>query len=158
MTSTEFIVRPGTQEVVVTRVFDAPREVVFKTITDPNLIPSWWGPRSQTTIVDKMDLRPGGVWRFIGREANGSEYAFHGVYHAIVPPERIVNTFEFEGMPGHVLMETVTLEDIDGKTRMTTKSVYQSIEDRDGMVGAGMETGATESGDRLAELLATIRS
>ncbi len=113
MTSTEFIVRPGTQEVVVTRVFDAPREVVFKAITDPNLIPKWWGPRSQTTIVDKMDLRPGGAWRFIGREP-------------------------------------------DGKTRMTTKSVYQSIEDRDGMVGAGMETGATESGDRLAELLATI--
>ncbi|MGI8564830.1 MAG: SRPBCC family protein [Candidatus Dormibacter sp.] len=156
MTSTEFIVRPGTQEVVVTRVFDAPREVVFKAITDPNLIPKWWGPRSQTTIVDKMDLRPGGAWRFIGREPDGSEYAFHGVYHAIVPPERIVNTFEFEGMPGHVLMETVTLEDVDGKTRMTTKSVYQSIEDRDGMVGAGMETGATESGDRLAELLATI--
>ncbi|MDQ6900890.1 MAG: SRPBCC family protein [Candidatus Dormibacteraeota bacterium] len=156
MTSTEFIVQPGTQEVVVTRVFDSPREVVFKTITDPNLIPRWWGPRNQTTIVDKMDLRPGGVWRFIGRESDGSEYAFHGVYHAIVPPERIVNTFEFEGMPGHVLMETVTLEDIDGKTRMTTKSVYQSIEDRDGMVGAGMEIGATESGDRLAELLATV--
>ncbi|MDQ6637730.1 MAG: SRPBCC family protein [Candidatus Dormibacteraeota bacterium] len=156
MTSTEFIVRPGTQEVVVTRVFEAPREVVFKTITDPNLIPRWWGLRNQTTIVDKMDLRPGGAWRFLSRNPDGTEDAFHGVYHAIVPPERVVSTFEYEGMPGHVLMETVTLEVIDGKTRMTTKSVYQSIEDRDGMVGAGMETGATESGDRLAELLATI--
>ncbi len=156
MTSTEFIVRPGTQEVMVTRVFDAPREVVFKTITDPNLIPRWWGPRNQTTIVDKMDLRPGGLWRYVSRNPDGSEDAFHGVYHAIVPPEQVVNTFEYEGMPGHVLMETVTLEDVDGKTRMTTKSVYQSIDDRDGMVASGMETGATESWDRLAELLTTV--
>lgn len=136
------------------RIFDAPCELVWRVCTDPDRLPEWWGPRSLATTVDKMDVRPGGVWRFVQRDAAGNEYAFHGVYHEVTPPERLVYTFEFEGMPGHVLLETVTFEDQDGKTMLTDKSVFQTVEDRDGMLNTGMEEGAAETMDRLAELLA----
>jgi uncharacterized protein YndB with AHSA1/START domain len=152
MTKTKFIAEPGKQEIVITRVFDAPPELVFKTSMDPNLIPQWWGPKSLTTVVDKMDVRPGGVWRFVQRDECGNEYAFHGVYHEI-SQKRLVQTFEFEGMSGHVLLEICTFEDIDGKTRLTEKSVYESVEDRDGMLKSGMKEGAIETMDRLAELV-----
>ena len=111
------------------------------------------GPKRFTTKVDKMDVRPGGVWRFLHLDAEGNEYAFHGVYHDILPNERIVDTFEFEGMPGHVSLETMTLEEQDGKTKLTTRSVFQSVEDRDGMVGSDMEEGVAETMDRLAALV-----
>ena len=153
----QVVAEPGRQEVFMTRDFDAPRELVFKAYTDPQAIPQWWGRLNSTTTVDKMELREGGRWRFVERGADGVEYGFHGVYHAIVPPERIVQTFEFEGEPGHVLLETATFEEQDGRTKLTAQSVYQSVEDRDGMVRAGMEAGANESMDRLAELLATRR-
>ena len=156
MTGTNLIAEPGKQEIIITRVFDAPRESVFKTYTDPDLIPQWWGPKNLTTTVDKMDVRPGGVWRFVQRDADGNEYAFNGVYHQIVPPERLVGTFEFEGMPGHVSLETVTLEDLKGKTKLTEKSVFQTVEDRDGMLKSGMEEGVAETMDRLAELIAKV--
>jgi len=154
MAKTMIIAEPGKQEIVITRVFDAPRELVFKTYLDPNHVPEWWGPKRLTTTVDRMEVRPGGVWRIVQREADGNEYAFHGVYHEILPPERLTYTFEFEGMPGHILLETVMLEEQDGKTKMTDKSVFQSVEDRDGMLQSGMEAGAIELMDRLAELLA----
>ena len=147
-------VTPGTQDIIMTRVFDAPRELVFKTYTDPALIPQWWGPRGITTIVDKMEVKHGGIWRYIQRGTDGSEYAFRGVYHESLAPERLVYTFEFEPMPGHVCLETVKFEDQEGKTKVTVISVFQSVEDRDGMVQSGMEEGAVETWDRLAELLA----
>jgi len=154
MSKTAILVEPAKQEIVLTRVFDAPRELVFKTLTDPELITHWWGPRGHSTTVDKMDLRPGGAWRFVDRDPEGRESGFHGVYHEILAPERVVQTFEWEGAPGHVLLETMTLEDVGGKTRLTTKSVFQSVADRDAMVATGMESGASESMDRLAELIA----
>lgn len=153
MPKTIFIVEPGKQEVVITHIFDAPCDLVFKAYTDPNLLVQWWGPRYLTTRIDQMDVRKGGIWRFVQNDSNGNEFAFNGVYHAVWAPERIVDTFEFEGMPGHVLLETATFEDQDGKTLLTVKSVYQSVEDRDGMVQSGMEGGLTESMDRLEELL-----
>lgn len=156
MATMNLIAEPGKQEIVITRVFDAPRELVFKASTDPKLISQWWGPRGFTTTVDKMDVRPGGIWRYVHRAPDGNEYAFHGVYHEIVPPERLVYTFEFEGMPGHVLLETVTFEELDGKTKMTDQSVFQTVEDRDGMLNSGMEEGAAESMDRLDEQLQTM--
>jgi uncharacterized protein YndB with AHSA1/START domain len=104
-----------------------------------------------------MEVRPSGAWRFVQRAPEGKEYAFKGVYHAIVPPKRLVDTFEFEGMPGHVSLETVTLEEQDGKTKVTVTSVFQTVEDRDGMLKSGMEEGATESMERLDELLAKAR-
>ncbi len=150
---TKIIAETGRQELVITRTYAAPRELVFKAYTDRNLIPQWWGPRRFTTIVDKMEAKPGGVWRYINRDATGTEYAFHGVYHDIVAPKRIVDTFEFEGMPGQVSLETCILESVNGRTRVTTRTVFQSVEDRDGMLSAGMEEGTIETLDRFAELL-----
>jgi uncharacterized protein YndB with AHSA1/START domain len=144
---------PSEREIVLTRTFDAPRALVFKTMTDPALIPRWWGPRGLTTIVDKMDFRPGGEWRFIHKTPNG-DTAFRGIYREIVPPERLVYTFEWEGLPGHVSTETVRFEERDGKTTLTNTVVFDSAEDRDGMLRSGMEQGAAETMDRLAELLA----
>lgn len=156
MTETEFVIKPGTNEMTMTRVFDAPRELVFKAMTDPTLIPKWWGPRAYWTKVDKMEVRLGGVWRFINGDSAGNEYGFHGVYHLVDAPERVIQTFEFEGVPGHVALETMTLEDLGGKTRMVQQSVFQSIEDRDGTVQSDMQKGATETNDRLAELLVEL--
>ena len=158
MGDTEIIIEPGRQDIVITRVFDAPRDVVFRAVTDPTLIPNWWGPRRYETIVDRMEVRPGGLWRFLNRDADGNEFAFKGVYHDIVAPERVVQTFEFEGVPGHVSLDTATLEEVDGKTKFVSVSVFQSIEDRDGMVQSGMEGGARETYDRLAEVIAGLLS
>jgi uncharacterized protein YndB with AHSA1/START domain len=101
-------------------------------------------------------VKPGGAWRFVSRAPDGNEFGFHGVYREIVKPERLSWTFEFEGMPGHVSVETVTFEWLDGMTKVTVTSVFQSKADRDGMVATGMEVGATESMNRLAELLEGI--
>lgn len=154
MTATELVVEPGRQEIVMTRTFEAPRELVFKTITDPDLVPRWWGPRDLTTTVDEMDVRPGGRWRYLQTDGDGHVHAFHGVYHEVSPPERLVCTFEYEGTPGHIVLQTMSLEDLGGRTRLTTQSVFQSLADRDGMVASGMERGAYDMMDRLAELLA----
>lgn len=146
----------GTHDITITREFDAPRELVFKVCMDPTLIPQWWGPRYLTTEVEKMDVRSGGQWRFIQRDAEGREYAFHGVYHEVLAPERVIDTFEFEGLPetGHVAMETMKLEELPGgRTRLTTQSVFQSVADRDGMLQSGMEGGVNDSYERLIELL-----
>jgi len=147
------VAEPGKHEIVVSRVFDAPRELVFKVYTDPEAIPQWWGPRRLTTTVDQMEVKPGGIWRYIEQDADGNEFAFHGVYHGILAPEKLIYTFEFEGMPGHVALATVTFEESDGKTILTDSSVFQSVEDRDGMLSSGMEEGATELMERFAELL-----
>jgi uncharacterized protein YndB with AHSA1/START domain len=155
---TRIIAERGKQEVIITRVFDAPRDLVFKTYTDPDLIVKWWGPKRFATVIDKMDVRTGGPWRFVQRDACGNEYAFHGVYHEILSPERIVDTFEFEGMPGHVSLETATFEETGGKTKVTTRSVFQTVEDRDGMLKSGMEEGVYETMDRLAELLGELKT
>ncbi|MBW4437459.1 MAG: SRPBCC family protein [Pleurocapsa minor GSE-CHR-MK-17-07R] len=153
MGKTTFTVEPGKQEVVMTREFNAPRELVFKAFIDPEAIPKWWGPAYLTTTVDIMESRPGGRWRYVQRDPEGNEYAFHGIYHTVAAPEKLVFTFEFEGMPGHVILETVTLEERDGKTFLTDQSVFQSVEDRDGMIASGMEQGSTEGLDLLAALV-----
>jgi len=154
---TEIIAEPARQEIVITRVFDAPRELVYRAYTDPDLIRRWWGPRRYETVVDTLEVRPGGRWRFLNREADGTEHGFHGVIHDAVAPERIVMTFEYEGAPGHVALDTAVLTDAgDGRTRVTATSVFQSLEDRDAMVASGMEGGARETYDRLEELLKTL--
>jgi uncharacterized protein YndB with AHSA1/START domain len=156
MTSLNLVAEPGKHDIVMSREFDAPRELVFRAYTDPVLLAKWWGPEGITVIVDQMDVRNGGVWRYVQRDADGNEYGFHGVYHQVIEPERIVSTFEFEGLPGHVLLETVTFETLGDKTRMTNSSVFQSVEDRDGMLQSGMEGGAAASWDRFNELLKTL--
>jgi uncharacterized protein YndB with AHSA1/START domain len=104
-----------------------------------------------------MEVKVGGVWRFVQRDADGNEYAFNGAYREILPPDRLSYTFEFEGMPGHIVLETVTFEERDSKTKVTVTSLFQSKEDLDGMIQSGMEEGANDSQERLAELLETLR-
>jgi uncharacterized protein YndB with AHSA1/START domain len=144
---------PSDREVVLTRVFDAPRRLVWEAYTRPEHLKAWVGPRRLTMPVCEMDLRPGGAWRFVHRESNGQEHAFRGEFREIVPPERLVRTFEYEGMPGHVSVETATFAEHDGKTTVTVTARFDSVEDRDAMLGSGMETGAAEGWDRLAEHL-----
>ncbi len=155
---TEIIVEPGRQDIVITRMFDAPPAVVFKAITDPQLVPNWWGPSILSTKVDRMDVRPGGQWRYVQSDPQGNEFGFRGIYHDADAPHRLVSTFEFEGMPGHVALDTLTLEDVDGKTKYTSVSVFQSVADRDGMVQSGMESGARETLERLDKLIAGLRT
>ena len=144
---------PSDREISMTRVFDAPRELVYQAHTDPKHIAQWWGPRGQTTTVETMDVRPGGAWRFVQHDPEGNEYAFRGEFREVVPPERLVFTFEYEGMPGHILRQTITFDEHDGKTTVSSTALFDSVADRDGMLESGMESGATESWDRLAELL-----
>ena len=149
---------PGKQELFVTREFDAPRELVFKAHTDPGLFVQWMGPRDLNTNLVTFEPVSGGKWRFIQKDQDGNEFGFHGVFHE-VSAERVIQTFEFEGLPesGHVVLETLWLEDLpNGRTRLTTQSVFQSVADRDGMVQAGMETGVVEGYERLDEILATL--
>jgi uncharacterized protein YndB with AHSA1/START domain len=147
---------PNKHEIVMTREFNAPRDLVFRAFTDPALVVQWWGSDMATTTIDEMDVRMGGIWRYVERDAEGNEYAFRGVYHQIAAPERLVYTFEWEGMPGHILMETISLSEQDGKTLVTDSSVFQSVTDRDGMLQSGMEEGATASWNRLEALLTTL--
>ncbi len=144
---------PSDREIVMTRVFDAPRELVWEAHTKPEHLKKWWGPRGFTLPVCEMDFRPGGAYRFVSADADGNEYGFRGEYRDIVPPEKIVWTFEFEGMPSSVSVDTLTLVEEDGKTTLTATSVFDSVEQRDGMLQSGMETGAGETWDRLAEHL-----
>lgn len=146
-------------EVINERIFDAPRDLVFKTFTDPKLIPEWWGPRSTTTVVDVMEVKPGGKWRFVHDPGTDQETGFRGEYREIVPPEKVVQTFEWEGMPGHIIVETVTFEDLgDGRTKLRNISTFATNEDLVGMVESGMESGLTESHDRFEELLNRLSS
>jgi uncharacterized protein YndB with AHSA1/START domain len=150
------ITTPTDREIHIERVFDAPRDRVFAVYTDPELIPEWWGPRGTTAIVDQMDVRAGGSWRFVMRDADGGESGFRGTYREITAPERIVQTFEWEGMPGHVSVETAVFEDLGDQTKVTTTSIFHTTEERDGMLASGMEGGLNETYARLDELLAKL--
>lgn len=143
---------PGEATVTMARVFDAPRERLYRAITDPGLIVQWWAPRRYAISVDRLELRPGGIWRYLNRDDAGNTAAFHGVFHEI-SPGRIVNTFEYEGMPGHALLGIMTLEERDGRTLLIARSVFESVGDRDGMLVTGMQEGGPETMDRLAELV-----
>ncbi len=147
---------PASHEMSYERVFQAPPELVYRAHTEVDLVSRWWGGGS-TTTVDELDARPGGRWRYVSRGEDGGEYAFRGVFHDAVPAERIVWTFEFEGMPGHVLLETMAFTDQgDGTTLMRSSSVFQSVEDRDGMIASGMESGMNDSLAALDKLLASL--
>jgi uncharacterized protein YndB with AHSA1/START domain len=150
------VTTPTDREIHIERVFDAPRDRVYATFTDPELIPEWWGPRGGTTIVDQMDVRAGGAWRYVIRTADGDETAFRGTYREVSPPERVVQTFEWEGMPGHVSIETAEFEDLGDRTRVITTSLFHTPEERDGMLASGMEHGLNETYARLDELLARL--
>jgi uncharacterized protein YndB with AHSA1/START domain len=155
-TGTLSVTLPSDREIRLTRVFNAPRRLIFEAMSKPEHVARWWGPREYTTTVSAMDFRVGGAWRFVHRAADGSEFGFRGEYREIVPPERVVQTFEWEGMPGHISVDTLTLDERDGQTTLTSTSVFTSVEDRDGMLQSGMEKGAGETYDRLEELVQTL--
>jgi uncharacterized protein YndB with AHSA1/START domain len=156
MANAQIIAEPGVPQVVITREFDAPKELLFRAYTDPELLVQWLGPRRMTMTVDRYENRDGGTWRFIHRDAAGNEAGFHGVFHGTPSSDGVVRTFEFEGVPGHVSLETLTFEERGAKTLVRTNAVFQSVEDRDGMMRSGMEGGLNESYERLDELVATL--
>ncbi len=156
MGKTQITAEPGTPFLQIVREFDAPRELLFRAHTEPDLLVQWLGPRGLTMTVDRYEIRDGGTWRYSHRDADGNDYGFHGVFHGAPSPDGIVQTFEFEGAPGHVMLEWLTFEERDGKTTLRVNSVAQSVEDRDAMVESGMETGVVEGYERLDELLARL--
>ena len=150
------VTTPTERQIRVEREFDAPRDRVFAVYTDPELIPKWWGPRKYATRVEHMEPVTGGRWRFVCTDSeDGSEAGFQGAYREVTPPERIVQTFEWEPMAGHVSVEEVTFEDLGGdRTRLVTVSTFHTVEERDGMLGSGMEWGMGETYERLDGVLA----
>jgi uncharacterized protein YndB with AHSA1/START domain len=157
---TLIVTTPSDLEIRMTRTFDAPRQLVFDAWTRPEHMRRWLGRRGDTMPVCEIDLRVGGGYRVVWRLREGGEMGMHGVYKEIVPPERLVSTEvfegpEFEAMGGESL-NTLVLEEHDGRTLMTITSLYQSREARDGVLRTGMEKGAGESFDRLEELLRTL--
>lgn len=153
METTEVKAPRGKQEIIVIRTYDAPRELVYKIVTDPKLVPEWWGPRSLTTTVEKMELRWGGQWKFLQRDPQGKSYIFHGVYHTVKSPELLVYTMEWDGMPDHILLNIDRFDERDGKTIYTSSSIFETVEDRDGMLQSDMEDGIKAITERIAELL-----
>jgi uncharacterized protein YndB with AHSA1/START domain len=152
---------PGKQEIFITREFDAPRELVFRAHTDPELLVRWLGPREHTMKLERFDAKTGGSYRYIFRDKDGNEFGFRGVCHEVVPSQRIIQTFEFEGLPekGHVALETMRFESLpDGRTRLIVQSVFQSVVDRDGMIASGMERCVNESHELLSELLEEVQT
>ena len=152
------VTTPSDREIVMTREFNAPRDLVFEAHTSCEHTSRWWGPRKYEVTSCEIDFRPGGKWRMVHRGPDGDEHGFRGEYREIVAPERIVWTFEYEGFPGHISVETLTLSERDGVTTLTATSVYDSLEDRDGMLQSGMTEGATETWQRLDEYLASLKS
>ena len=149
---------PGKQDVIITREFDAPRELVYRAHIEPELYRQWLGPHGYEMILETFEPYSGGRYRYIHKDPQGNEYGFHGVFHEM-SEDLMIQTFEFEGLPekGHVALDTMRLEKLPGdRTRITIQSVYQSVADRDGMVQSGMEQGMREGYERLDEILETL--
>jgi len=151
------VATPSDREIVLQREFNAPRELLFEALTKAEHLQHWWGQAGSTLVECTMDFRPGGQWRFVERDKDGAEWGFRGEVREIDRPQRVVQTFEFDGMPGHVSVETMVLEELGSVgTRVTVTSLFDSQEDRDGMLQSGMEIGAGESYDRLEAYVATL--
>lgn len=157
MSKTKIDAPVGLPFIDITREFDAPRDLVYRAYTDPELLVQWLGPRKYKMTVESWDLRDGGKWRFIHYDDEGHSYGFHGVFHGSQTPDGMLQTWEFEGSPGNVSLESLVLEERDGKTVVRNHAVYQSVEARDAMVESGMEGGVNDGFDRLDELLITLR-
>jgi uncharacterized protein YndB with AHSA1/START domain len=158
MSKTQIIAEPGTSQIIISREYDAPRDLVFRAYTDPELLVRWMGPRELTMAIEEYDTRDGGRWRYVSTDPEGNEYGFHGVFHGTPSADGIVQTFEFEGAPGRVALEAASFVEQDGRTLVRTVSSFQSVEDRDGMVESGMEGGVRTSDERLTELLTDLQA
>jgi uncharacterized protein YndB with AHSA1/START domain len=153
MTTTQVTAEAGTPYIDITREFDAPPDLLFRAHTDPELLVQWLGPRRLTMVIDRYDVKDGGTWRYVHRDQDGTEYGFHGVFHGTPSPDGMVQTFEFEGAPGHVSLDQITFEARNGRTVLRGHSVFQSVQARDAMVQSGMEGGLSEAYERLDELI-----
>ena len=142
----------GTPFIEVVREFDAPRDLVFRASTDPDLVARWLGPRRLSMRIIEFDARTGGSYRYVHTDTDGEEYPFRGVFHT-VSEALIIQTFEFEDIPGVVSLETRTLDDLGDRTRLHQDAVFPSVAARDQALESGMRHGITESMDRLGELL-----
>ena len=151
------VTTPTDREIVMTRVFDAPRELVFRALTTPELLKRWFGPHGWTLAECEIDLRVGGAWRFLSKGPNGRTMGMRGVYRVIAPPERLEYTESFDEWPqqGSALI-TITLAERDGRTTLTGTSLAPSREIRDAVLATGMEHGAAETYDRLADMLQAL--
>ena len=149
---------PSDREIRLTRLFDAPRALVFDAMHTPEHVKQWWGCLAEgySVPVCEIDLRPGGAWRFVNRLPNGKEVAFHGVYREIARPERVVNTEIFEEYPDVESVVTTILAEEQGKTRLTVTAAYPSVEVRDMVLKSGMDRGAALSYDRLEEVATVL--
>ena len=154
--ATPLLTLPSEREIVITRVFDAPRALLFDALTKPEHVRHWYGPSNLKMTACEIDLRVGGRWRYVLRAPDGGEYAFSGEYREIVPPARIVSTEVYEAMPGTDYLVTMTLAENAGKTTLTSHQLYQSQEHRDGHLNSGIEDGVRESYERLDEVLHTL--
>ena len=144
---------PGKQDLFIIREFDAPRELVYKAHIDPKLYVQWLGPHGYEMILEIFEPVSGGKYRYIHKDKEGNEYGFHGTFHDM-SIDNMIQTFEFEGYPGHVSLDCMTLEELPGKrTKATIHSVFQSVSDRDGMIQNGMEKGVMEGYERLDDIL-----
>jgi uncharacterized protein YndB with AHSA1/START domain len=142
------------REIRIERIFDAPRDRVWRAFTEPDLVAQWWG-RGHQLDVERDEVRPGGHWRYVEHGPEGLS-GFEGRYREVSPPQRIVRTFEWDGMPGYVSIEDATFEDIgEGHTKLTAVVQLFSPEERDGMLGSGMEEGMNQSYAALDNLLAS---
>jgi uncharacterized protein YndB with AHSA1/START domain len=154
----EIIAEPGKTSFSTRRVVDAPRALVFDAFTKCEHLKRWMGPGSLTMVSCQSDLRPGGRYRLVFRGPDGADIGFSGEFREIVPPERIVRTFVFEPLPDKEALETLTLEERDGKTTITTHTLHKTVEDRDGHVTSGVDKGMTEGYARLDELLVELQA
>jgi uncharacterized protein YndB with AHSA1/START domain len=158
MSKTSITAEPGMPQIIISCEFDAPRDLVFRAHTDPELLVQWLGPRDLTLTVERYEARDGGRWRYVHTDGAGHSYGFHGVFHGDPSPDAIVQTFEFEGTPGHVKLDATTLQQRGASTLVRTVSAFPSVEDRDAMIASGMERGTRDSAERLAELLTTLQA
>ncbi|WP_406326857.1 SRPBCC family protein [Streptomyces sp. NBC_00203] len=155
---THIVADPALPTILITREFGASPELVFRAYTDPDLVIQWLGPRRLTMRIDEYDAHTGGSYRYVHREDDGTEYGFRGVFHEVRLNERLVQTFAYDGFPDGVSLETTTFEDLGGRTRVTTKSLMDSIEARDSMIKSGMQRGVREGYELLDELLSGRQS
>jgi uncharacterized protein YndB with AHSA1/START domain len=156
---TTLTAEPGKLDLSITREFDAPRDLVFKAYMDAELVKKWRGPRGLKMTVERFESKDGGSYRYVHEDLEGNKFAFRGVNHEVLAPQRVISTFEFEGLPerGHVALQTVRFEALPGgRTRLTAQTVFQSVSDRDGMIRSGMERGVAEGFERLDDLLASL--
>ncbi len=147
---------PSDREIRTERVFDAPRERVWRAFTEPELVKQWWC-RGNRMEIERMDVQQGGRWRFVEHGPDGDQ-GFEGQYREVTPPERIVTTFSWDGMPGYVLIESTSFEDLgDGRTRVVTLSLFHTTEERDGMLSYGMADGQSQSYEALDLVLEAMK-